>query len=659
MSYQYLPGTSVVTIDGGLAARRTPTSKVSVVIGTAGQGLADDAYQVIDRSIAAKDFGYNGSLVRGMEELAQGGCDNIYLFRIGSKAATLTGIGRVEVPSGETDDDDNPIMMAKDASNVGFDITFGTRQANVSTIYQLYYDGAGALRVFLNGNLVYSNDPTNPVDTGDLDIDGTAVAGKALLNTTAANNASDWAKSIPLSNSLIAASVQVSGTGNEKYPPVALYLGDSGLSLEPSSPDYDPCQVYEALEKAFSTLEMMTIGRVYVPNAYWDTPNVAFYNSTSVPTTDENNPANGKALGWLKTTKSADGSMLFQWAHKVTDSGGNTVSLPTLSSGADRLAKGFHEVSFPYQIARFCAKQSQNQGGCVSPIGFRPPKNYKTTGLKAWIGYLPTYDTDGNATNAGAGLCGNPYLVGTVSSKLSTVAHDVATHAYRSPGFFQTVSATNPNEMGEYDEGPVIDKNGYPVNLGAYVLPVGDWAYLKNGYSQLYAGSIAGAVAGYSSSLDEASAITNKVIPGLTQIYRVSMSQLNDLTFAKVNMLRFKGDGQAPVMLHDYTAATSISDYTKLITVLIKFLVCQVIFQEADKFVGQSSTDGLTLAALRTALDKRMLELVKRGYLAKAPTYNIYTTDADRRVGRVFIDIVFNPADELLQVQATISAGRA
>jgi hypothetical protein len=87
MSYEYLPGTQVVTVDGGLAAKRVPRSKSTIILGVSGKGPADEAYQVIDRAAAAQTFGYEGNLMQAMEEIAQGGCDNIYLFRMGTSPA--------------------------------------------------------------------------------------------------------------------------------------------------------------------------------------------------------------------------------------------------------------------------------------------------------------------------------------------------------------------------------------------------------------------------------------------------------------------------------------------------------------------------------------------------------------------------------------------
>ena len=59
------------------------------MIGTAGKGLCNTPYQVTDRALAAQQFGFSGTLERGIEECASNS-DNILAFRCGTKAMVLT-----------------------------------------------------------------------------------------------------------------------------------------------------------------------------------------------------------------------------------------------------------------------------------------------------------------------------------------------------------------------------------------------------------------------------------------------------------------------------------------------------------------------------------------------------------------------------------------
>src|ERR1019366_8125737 len=137
-TYNYLPGLSIQTLDGGLATKATPTAQSTVIVGTAGIGPADTVYKVTDPAVAANDFGFAGSLIQGLQEVAQGGCDNIFLFRMGTSPAVLSGVGAVNDSLGQ------PVS----GLDVGFTLTFGTVEADAVTRYQVNYDGAGTLIVF-------------------------------------------------------------------------------------------------------------------------------------------------------------------------------------------------------------------------------------------------------------------------------------------------------------------------------------------------------------------------------------------------------------------------------------------------------------------------------------------------------------------------------
>ena len=58
--------------------RSLPCGPSILIIGTAGQGIVNTPYQVTDRAVAAKEFGFSGSLERAIEECAS----NSDTFRI-------------------------------------------------------------------------------------------------------------------------------------------------------------------------------------------------------------------------------------------------------------------------------------------------------------------------------------------------------------------------------------------------------------------------------------------------------------------------------------------------------------------------------------------------------------------------------------------------
>ena len=77
---------------------------------------------------------------------------------------------------------------------------------------------------------------------------------------------------------------------------------------------------------------------------------------------------------------------------------------------------------------------------------------------------------------------------------------------------------------------------------------------------------------------------------------------MNALTFAKVNVLRYKGANTAPVLLHDRTAAIYNSDFTFLMRMDIHDLVINTICSRADQYEGQATLDGLQMTSMKSAM---------------------------------------------------------
>jgi len=156
-TYNFLPGTIINTVDGGLTASFTPADDAVLVLGTSGQGVANSPFQVTDLNVASQQFGFNGSLFQAVAEVSSYS-DNVIAYRIGSSPAVLAGVGA---------------DLTVGALTPGFTITFGTVQANAASLYQIWY-AAGVLTVWNGGQLVYSNQTGAAVDTGDIRISNAA-----------------------------------------------------------------------------------------------------------------------------------------------------------------------------------------------------------------------------------------------------------------------------------------------------------------------------------------------------------------------------------------------------------------------------------------------------------------------------------------------------
>lgn len=628
-TFNFLPGVQVATLDGGLVARTVPTSKAVLIFGTAGAGPANEPYQVPDQATAANLFGLSGSLIRGMAEVAIGGADNIILFRIGTSPAVLTGVG----------------ASVGSVTYPGYTITFGSITGNEGSDYSLWYS-TGVLYVWDGTQLVFANDVGNDivVNTGDVTVTGSAVAGTALGTGVAT-----LANAITLS-----AAVTLLGGG--------FTASVTGLGMTAR-------ELFIALSQATQLLDVYPVDEVVVPDAIFDNPNVAFHvgmvgnetndqvNFAGAPFPGFNDPTvNPNALDWLKITVDAFGNKVYQWASYSVNSAGQVVSPMTgVSTPAERIAAGFGEVNFGHMLGTFCQKQEiiGMMGTCLLFIGTSLPAGFNLTQTRSWVGFLPQYDptvvdqvgdADIKVTVDGAGLLGIPYLVGCTAARLNFLCVDYATG--RTAGLFQT-------NNGEYDGEALTDANGNLIDIGAYVQVQADVAILSNSFSTGYGGNMANYEAGYVAILDEKVGLTNKPA-NVSQLWWPNSSQLDSATFAGVNLLRFKGVGNLPCFLHDQTAATNASDYKNLLRQRIKGLVVDTLRTTADPFIGSSTTDGLQLQSLQTALTKQMMVLQKRGYIGNF-SFKVNSTPAQQRIGHASIYIVFTPADELIQLDATIA----
>jgi len=689
--FNNLPGVQISTLDGGLAVNASPTTKSLLIIGTSSRGPADTPYQVTDRDTAAQLFGTEGTLARALEE-ASTYCDNVYLFRLGTTAGQLSGVG------------------ADTGNTTGITVALGERSADVygddpdgRLGYDVWYLN-GVLYVWLDGTLVYSNDAAlgNVLDTGNVLVTGLATAGLSIakkvavtgtvatLGTAVTGTGTAFTTELAVgdyleaatgevqtvktitsatavvlntafaSNLVAGAAIKVIKANTAKTPDGALNIaaaaalttigaktkpvlarGNVGLSLTLR-------QLYVAQAEALKLLETFPVNGVFAPGCYLDAPNVAYYNSLD-STTAVNNPAsNADALDWLNSVTDSYGVTTYHWASELTDSTGKAVSAATFLNRQDRLDQSYTEVDFGYQLARFAQFQEEELGGCVAFIGTSGPVGYDLPNIRKWIGFLPTYDTiTGNVEVSGRGLLGIPLLVGCASAQLNPLAADYLIG--RTPGFYKT-------DTGELDGNVEADKNSYPIDLGAYLHVIGDYALNASGVGS-YVGNIAGFVAGMVQAMDEKSSPTNKPLRMVRQLYRASLTQLDSLTQANINMLRFKRVGDPPYLLHGMTAANDQSDWTNLLRMRIKFLVVQKLFDQGDRFVGESSSDGLQLQAMQTALDAQLQDLQKRGYIQRY-RFSVHTTQADQRIGRAYIDVNFMPADELVQLRATVSISR-
>lgn len=620
MPYENLPGIFNNKIDGNLQIAAVSEDPVVLVLGTAPRGPSETLYTVDSVSEAARDFGRaDGTLVRGLYEVAAGGAENIRLLRIGATSAVLETVG-----GGITVE-----TVAKD-NEAGLD-------------YKLFWDdAAGRLRVWRSSDnfLVYDNNPAYP--SASVDENEVSVSG-----TTSGNPGDIGALLAPVT---LAAADGVNGA--------SYTAGTDGILQSRMG-------LFEELFKAYRLLENEQFDLVVPQNVYTDDANVADMTTAEVSALNTSAPWASSsvyptpgsfydALGKV-FAQEYQGEWYFWWdldgdgvaeiypsvgsATASTDADGNTLEL------AD-----FHEANFAYQLANFCFRTSQDHQETQGSIGVLPPNSWSLKDVANWIGRLPTYteDSAGNSVVSvnGTGLLGNKWMAGRRSNVGTGLAgHVIGSVEAAGGGFIGT-------DSGWPDGDQLEDTNDRLIDIGKYISVVGAQAILANQTStSAYAASGASAYAGFVLTLPANSAPTNKVQPAVRIPFRISVAKLDDLAGLGYVMFQIKPKGI--VVADAPTAARAGSDYRRLTTMRIVKAAIDAVRSAGEPFLGEGIT-GARLAALETAIEGVLSRLQKAKYLQRFD-FHVTSTPSQQVQGKADVDLVLVPAFELRQITVNVA----
>jgi hypothetical protein len=619
--FNNLPKHQIDRLDGGLRASLTDDSPLVLLLGTASKGPGDAAFNARNTSRARATFGSDSELYQGLVEArrAYGDGANLWLFRIGTTPGILTISGS---------DGKNEIkIMPRD------------RVSTIGSTYKVSWNGADRMLWIYNanGSLVYSNAAANPVDVGEIEIRGTIslVSGSTDIGDASAGT---------LADSYFFDGVQSSGFGT--------------FTAANTGPVADDMRGrYTALEDAYRLLDAFDCDIVVPLKTHADDPNVAFFISgtggrdkTTWESRDNPQVWYSGTLGWFKSTAptstSADGAYTYLWADDVGISGtmGEDVTQNFWDGSDERIAAGFHEVSFAYQLANFCYQHTKNQSTCIGVIGMVGPISYYLGDIHKWVGDLPVKNAAGSITTNGYGLLGLPETVGCAGSRLNPLCHDKT--GGRSVGYFATDSEFK-------DAAAKVDEGGNPIDIGAYLSIVGEWPLHVNavggvqGYSETAAHYYAGMIA----RLDQKDPPTNNLAPGLFVPYQAGKSRHDKLVQAKIVMLTQRDEGA--VVVDAPTAATDGSDFRRLSTVRLVTLVEDRVRAIGQKYIGKVS-NALTREAFNNDVEEGLQKLLNRGYL-KAFRFDISATPIQDVLGQLYVKLVLVVPNELRQIFTTVS----
>lgn len=622
MAYENLPGIFPNLIDGNLAVSATSSNPVVCVLGTSPRGDSENFYSVDSASEAASDFGRNdGTLVRGMYEAIAGGAENLRLFRVGAKSATLETVG------------------------TGLTIETVSKDADAGHEYKIYWNDT-ALRLYVwrvsDDLLVYDNNPAYPsaaVDLNEVSVSGTATTGAGDIGSA----------SVPLTLA------NAEGVGGASYT-----AGTDGILLS-------RMELFEAFFNAYKLLENQDIDIVVPMNAFVDDSNVWDMTTAQVATLNDGSepwvsssvyPTAGTAYDALGEVfvQEYEGKWYFWWDMDRDNVAEIFPSVGLASATADAFGTAltgsdFHEANFGYQLADFCFRQSEDNAEMIGVIGVLPPVSWSLKDVSNWIGREPTYAEDANGNDIissdGTGLLGIKWMAGRIggSGRPSHTVNSLA--GLLGGGFIAT-------DDGWPDGAQQTDRNDHVVDIGKYISVVGAQAIMGNPTaSNAYVATGAAVYAGMVSSLTPASAPTNKVISGVRLPFRVSTSKLD--TLAGYRYVMFQNKTKGTVVADAPTAARNDSDYRRLTTIRIVKATIDSVRAAADPFLGEA-VSGPRLAALETAIGQALGKLQKLGYLQRFDVV-VISTPSQQVLGQATVELLLVPSFELRQI--TVYVGLA
>lgn len=623
MAFDNLPVIIGQKLDGSFAIVPVNDNPIVMILGTASQGTSETVYRVDRVSDAARTFGKDGTLTRGLYEASIGGALNLRLFRVGATAAKLAGIG-----GGIT------LETIRKDDSAGGD-------------YELEFDAdTGRLKVYRasDDELVYDNYPAYPLQKVDL--------GEVVAYGTATETSSDYD---------IALAAMEDATATE---PPTYTAGTDGLNLS-------RMQLFEALYNAYQLLEDQEMDVVVPMNVFLDDKNVVDLTPTQItalglaslsdyPTANDTDDVLGKVF-----IEEYEGVNYFWWwfpadptdetftaAQVFTASGVGSADASTKCDGTALAASDFHEVNFGYQLANFCFKQSEQNTEMTGVIGVLPPASYSLKDVALWVGKLPTTteDANGNVVVAsggnGTGLLGNKFMSGRIGVTNQLIPYTIDGIAGLFDGGFIAT------ETGWLDDSQLKDANDHLVDIGKYLSVVASYPILSNPSNTVsYIASGAATYGGFYSVLPADSAPTNKLLRNVRLPFRVNTSKLDLL--AGQRFVTFHGKTRGIVVSDAPTAARPDSDYQRLSTVRQVKACIDAVRTVGEPFLGEGLT-GARLAALDTAIESALKALVKSGVISRFE-HAVTSTAQQRILGQATVELKLVPAFELRQITVVVA----
>jgi hypothetical protein len=614
---QNLPGIIAGMVESGLGVEPYVRGPKTLVLGVAAQGQSAWPYTVTTSSIAASEFGSEGTLTRGMYEARQGGAENVVLYRMGSTSAKLMHVG--------------------DATGAaGYTIETATRDDTAGASYTIYYDDTSDRIVVWSaetGLVVYDNDATDPVDLLEVYVSGhrAAAGGPDIAGPSAGFALED-----------------------------VVGLGHAGASYTAGTDGSNPSrmELFQYLYKAYDELAAQDFDYVIPMDVYLDDQNIvdgdafgatylaSIISGGTYPTPGSSDDILGKVF-----VEEYHGQYYFFWdldgdgvAELYPNGIGSCVSGAVKISGDVISAADFHEVNFGYQLARFCHKMSVDNNFVLGVVGCQPPASNSLEDISAWVGKKPTYTTSSvgvqtiaHFVDNGTGLLGNKFMAGQ--------------YGFRGSLAYGGIILTDTEFLDGIE---LTDTNGFAIDIGRYISTVCSFVRLFNSFDlsgRGYVVTAAPTYLAYVSSLDEQQAPTNKVMRGVQKVVNLSQRYCDSLAGCGYVSLFEKPKGltwsDAP------TSARPTSDFRRLVTMRIVKRAVKAVRDAGDPFIG-NSWNPAKKQAMENAIGQKLDKLVQGGYIVRHQIA-LRQTAVQKVLGKLDVDLMIVPSWELRRITLTVT----
>ncbi len=646
-------GITTEILDGKLSPRVSLPEDVVLVVSRATSGPTNQLYSVSDTETAKQIFGDNSPIIHLMRHAFAGGADNVALYRIGGRQASIENL------FGEF-----TALRTTDAS-VGADrdltVYAGPRYNDPDTSIVIVYKG---------NKIVYSNSPGQEIDLGYVSLDGfdaddfpyligslkAPVPFKDVVSKLAVKNieaftgdgtkveftlkaAGEVVQVVKTKGTTITNVNNFTATGTKLTLTEAPAAGEVVQVVYASAAKGNDDITYQAGEDNIGA----NLNKLY---ELYDTALVDLeaYDTFSIVIEDlfaARNIASGDdesedRLLYVRREEEEDG-FKYTWSdHRLVYQSQadqtKTTPDPALAAldtnGLPIVVETYNEVDFAHRLATWAWTQSDIGHYVNGVIGPRGPKANYTVAINRWVGTVPKRDIYNNIIANGTGLLGNRFMAGSVNQKA---------------GFYAT-------DTGYPDGDPLTDSSGVIVDIGKHlsipVVPVYMAAdlYSANGAQ---ARSSAAAYAGLITTVSPGDSTTNINLPGVTPLFRLKANKVQALSDAGYVVVEDLSKGLT--VYSGELATNDASDYDYVSTAIAITYVLKNLRAVIDPYIGKGISATM-LAALHNAIDMKLKESIELGYI-NGFEFNLLGTNANN----LKLPLSIRPKHELRNVNIVVS----